>query len=457
MTTIDQRDLDLCTVQKSEEWEVLSSIYPDCVSRDCPNGILKLEIPVEPQNPINVFVTASGTSEVQEHHLSLSSLPPVFLEVVLPPAYPLYAAPEISSFHVSGSWVPRIGLVLESLLEMWHPGEAILYTWVEWIRSAEFLKSLQLMHNDVLRCVSRIPNAAPQLLLPFLTAHESKSQSSKFNQLSHSCSVCFETRKGSQCLQLYCGHIFCRACLRDGWTLYIAEGDVAHVGCLSPQCVKDGREATEDEVRRVVTEEEVRRWKWLREKMASERDPSIVLCPMSLCQTPVPKPSGAEIHDGTGWERLRTCHVCNYSFCSFCKRTWHGPLSDCPIQIAEKFVIKYMETTEGSPVRETMERRYGKKSLKRLVAKYEEDRANREWLEKSTMACPSCHVHVEKSMGCNHMTCSKCKQHFCYRCGSKLNASNPYEHFSTQGQGCYSKLFDIIWEPERMDWIDLEN
>lgn len=267
MTTIDQRDLDLCTVQKSEEWEVLSSIYPDCVSRDSPNGVLKLEIPVEPQNPINVFVTASGTGEVQEHHLSLSSLPPLFLEVVLPPAYPLYAAPEISSFHVSGSWIPRIGLVLESLLEMWHPGEAILYTWVEWIRSAEFLNSLQLMHNDVLR----IPNAAPQLLLPFLTAHESKSQSSKFNQLSHSCSVCFETRKGSQCLQLYCGHVFCRACLRDGWSLYIAEGDVAHVGCLSPQCVKDGREATEDEVRRVVTEEEVRRWKWLREKKASER------------------------------------------------------------------------------------------------------------------------------------------------------------------------------------------
>jgi E3 ubiquitin-protein ligase RNF14 len=62
-----------------------------------------------------------------------------------------------------------------------------------------------------------------------------------------------------------------------------------------------------------------------------------------------------------------------------------------------------METTEDSPVRKTMERRYGKKNLKKLKAKYEEDRANREWLEKCTMACPSCHVHVEKSMGCNHV------------------------------------------------------
>jgi hypothetical protein len=119
--------------------------------------------------------------------------------------------------------------------------------------------------------VTRIPHAAPQLLLPFLTAYESKSQSSKFNLASHPCNVCFETVKGSRCLQFICGHIFCRACLRDGWSLYIAEGDVARVGCLDPQCVKDEREATEDEVRRVVREEEVHRWKWLREKKATER------------------------------------------------------------------------------------------------------------------------------------------------------------------------------------------
>ena len=81
----------------------------------------------------------------------------------------------------------------------------------------------------------------------------------------------------------------------------------------------------------------------------------------------------------------------------------HGPLSDCPIQIAEKLVIEYMATARNSGLRKTMERQYGKRNLERLVGKYEEERANREWLEKSTMSCPSCHVHVEKSMGCNHV------------------------------------------------------
>ncbi|KAI0296600.1 hypothetical protein BC826DRAFT_908281 [Russula brevipes] len=411
---------------------------------------MKFEIPVDLECPTDVFVTGSGNAELQEHHLSLSSLPPIFLEIVLPPAYPLRAAPSIVSFHVSGSWVPRSGRLLEKLIDLWQPGHVILYTWVEWIRSAEFLASMNMIQDDVLR----IPHPAPQLLLPFLTAHESESQSSKFSLASYSCDVCFETLKGSRCLQLICGHVFCRACLKDGWSLYISEGDVARVGCLDPQCVKDGQEATEDEVRRVVAEGEVRRWKWLREKKATERGesinhPSIVLCPISLCQTPVPRPL-ADVQDETGWVRLRTCPSCNYSFCSICKRTWHGPLSDCPIEIEEKLVIEYTETTDDSPIRKTMHRRYGKRNLERLVAKRKEARANREWLEKSTMACPKCQVHVEKSMGCNHMTCYRCKQHFCYRCGSKVQASNPYGHFSRSG----CRLFDATDEPmEGFVWV----
>lgn len=50
-----------------------------------------------------------------------------------------------------------------------------------------------------------------------------------------------------------------------------------------------------------------------------------------------------------------------------------------------------------------MELKYGKRNLDRLIAKYQEDQANKAWLEKSTMACPSCHIHVEKSVGCNHV------------------------------------------------------
>lgn len=51
----------------------------------------------------------------------------------------------------------------------------------------------------------------------------------------------------------------------------ITEGDVGRVGCPDPECVKDGREADEEEVARAVTDEEVARWKWLREKRALDK------------------------------------------------------------------------------------------------------------------------------------------------------------------------------------------
>lgn len=125
---------------------------------------------------------------------------------------------------------------------------------------------------------------------------------------------------------------------------------------------------------------------------------------------------------------------------------------------------------EDSPSRQLIERRYGKTNIRKLVAKYQDEQSNKKYLEDSTTACPGCNIHIEKSLGCNHvifidaksfhglitltpqMTCGKCKQHFCYRCGDKLDPSNPYVHFSTPGHRCYSKLFDFQsvdeeWEP----------
>ena len=64
---------------------------------------------------------------------------------------------------------------------------------------------------------------------------------------------------------------------------------------------------------------------------------------------------------------------------------------------------KYMALEDGDPEKRFLEQRYGIANLRRLVAKYKEDEANRQWFAQSTMACPSCHVKVQKSVGCNHV------------------------------------------------------
>jgi E3 ubiquitin-protein ligase RNF14 len=118
----------------------------------------------------------------------------------------------------------------------------------------------------------------------------------------------------------------------------ISEGDVDRVGCPDPECVKKNREANEEEVARVVSDAEVRRWKWLREKRDFDKgslsmhysdliaycylDPTLVHCPIAVCQAPVPKPSDVDNSTESGWNRLRQCSRCGFSFCAFCKRTW---------------------------------------------------------------------------------------------------------------------------------------
>jgi len=250
--------------------------------------------------------------------------------------------------------------------------------------------------------------------------------------------------KGSACIALSCTHVFCKDCLREFWGTCIAEGEVERVMCPDEECVKSGRKAREEEVRSVVLDERVvERWKWIRQKIELEKDPTTVHCPMEWCQAPVRRPRAVkEEEEESQWDRLRTCQSCQYSFCVLCKRTWHGPLTVCPPSVTMPFVLEYMSADAGSPKRREIERRLGKNNIKRLVARYQEEELNRKWIDQSTMACPGCEVKVEKSLGCNHMTCARCGCHFCYRCGQKLPPKEPYKHFSTRGIDCYEKLFD---------------
>lgn len=55
-----------------------------------------------------------------------------------------------------------------------------------------------------------------------------------------------------------------------------------------------------------------------------------------------------------------------------------------------------------------------------LVAKWikrcEDDSETANWIEANTQACPKCQAQIEKNGGCNHMSCRKCHQDFCWIC-----------------------------------------
>ncbi|TKA51816.1 hypothetical protein B0A53_05168 [Rhodotorula sp. CCFEE 5036] len=341
--------------------------------------------------------------------------------------------------------------------------------------SSEFDATFSLKQPLILRQTAPMSGAvaAPGDVIPlstFLVDYDRHASSAQFATSSHSCPLCFTTQRGSSCIRIAsCGCVFCVPCLKDYFSLLITEGLVRSVACPSRNCVesraqwekdegaskrlppdrdvtKPGR-VTASEVEELVGEEGRKRWEWLQEKARVESDPSITWCPREACQAPVPKLSEDE-------EKLRVCPSCDYSFCVFCRRGWHGTRNACALPQSSAIVSGYL--SGDAEQRRTLEVRYGAADIKRLVAAYEEERALQEWLQAHSTQCPGCSARVEKSQGCNHMTCAKCASHFCYRCGKSISPRDPYKHFSTPGMTCYGKLFDFApgQEPEPDQWVN---
>ncbi|KAF8624853.1 hypothetical protein AX15_005733 [Amanita polypyramis BW_CC] len=410
-----------CKSLQQEEYEVLEvlnyltsfenylryeSIYPDCITGDKSGGLVKLDIPVELEGVYAVDIQEDRTlahrdDEAKSQQANLSTLPPVLINIALPLLYPLFKSPKILSVRATHFWLPKVSQLQELLNNMWQPGESILYSWVEFIRSGDFLVALGLTsgHNAI-----QLLHPAPLFLVSSLKSYEDLTKSARFNNNSYLCSICFTSYKGSKCLQLSCSHTFCRTCLADYWKLSIAEGEVGKVGCADPECVKKGREAKMDEVARVVTDEEVRRWKWLREKRMFEKDPTVVDCPMAFCQAPVRPTAGGGADEDSTWGRFRQCDSCGYTFCGLCRRLWHGPHTACAIEHSEKLAMEYLAAEEGTERRLEIERQYGKAVVRRVVRDYTDTMANMEYIKRNTTACPECSTAVEKSLGCNHVS-----------------------------------------------------
>lgn len=54
--------------------------------------------------------------------------------------------------------------------------------------------------------------------------------------------------------------------------------------------------------------------------------------------------------------------------------------------------------------------------VKMWIKKCSDDSETSNWMQANTQSCPQCFTLIEKSGGCNHMICSKCKYEFCWIC-----------------------------------------
>jgi len=161
------------------------SIFPDfLLNGQCTaEGRIELEIPVEitEESHRTVVIMPSLDEQAQQDPscadynlqspLSLTTLPPIILSLTLPLDYPLRRPPVISGLDATYDWLPaeKLKLLERSLLSVWEveqeqgggEGRAILYDWIEVVRSAEpCLGILGMVTNENVLCVTSRFNRA---------------------------------------------------------------------------------------------------------------------------------------------------------------------------------------------------------------------------------------------------------------------------------------------------------
>jgi hypothetical protein len=256
-----------------------------------------------------------------------------------------------------------------------------------------------------------------------------------------------------------CNHVFCVACLQDYYNNCITEGDVDNVKCIDPSCGKEesavkqlprkrrrrDRTLNSSELLQIpISQEQVLRYVRLKRKNRLESDKTTVYCPRQWCQGAArnkkhPKPvdelsaltdteDDAESEQATissqntkkkklksdpipMAERLAVCEDCTFAFCIVCRKGWHGLATICDPRKQDELDA--------------------------------EELATQAYLKRYSTPCPTCSAPTQKTMGCNHMLCAKCKTHFCYLCSAYLLSENPYKHYSDVEGTCYRRLWEL--------------
>lgn len=187
---------------------------------------------------------------------------------------------------------------------------------------------------------------------------------------------------------------------------------------------------------RVVSEAEVQRWRWLREKRNLEKGQHYIRVGRALCSILTlhkihrlftvlwisvrhlsqnllswrPRPVGTGIVSVRSVPFHSVLFAGGHGECGTglmhrdkFNDIRHGPITNCPIADSERVVLEYLAASEASAGRKHLELRFGRANVLKLVALYNEEQANKQWLNRSTTECPGCQCRVEKSLGCNHV------------------------------------------------------
>ncbi|KAG2493664.1 hypothetical protein HYH03_008178 [Edaphochlamys debaryana] len=266
-----------------------------------------------------------------------------------------------------------------------------------------------------------------------------------FDSSNVSCSICLDEHLGARCVRLpECGDAFCGGCLATHLRTQLREGAVGNMRCPAPACRRQLPPAL---LREMLEPGEFERWEQLTLQRTLDTMEDLVYCPR--CRQPCLEDPDHSV----------LCPSCFFSFCSLCEESWHpgsaclDPEARLTLLEARRRRVAGAEAGEGGEGEGDEEGGEGggagrhRVSLTELARK-ELDKRNQlkslAMMRSTTRQCPMCHMAVEKSEGCNKMTCAYCGTFFCWKCGMSIHG---YDHFSQEpGQGgC------VLFDQEEID------
>lgn len=435
--------------------------------------------------PTDFKVVCKGDKQT-EHNVSF--LPPLVLNFELPGDYPSTSSP---LFTLSSKWMTRaqMSALCRRLDELWeeNQGCVVLFTWIQFLKE-EALDFLSIKSPLEVTRAGGKANGERRKADPAATAHFEKDEEKKrevkkrnpepqspsshpdprtvvlldpradilpqlldfdeeqrqrvFNGKVFCCGICFVEKLGSSCLCFKeCQHVYCKDCMSEYFQIQIRDGNVQCLNCPEPKC---SSVATPLQVKQLVDEELFARYDRLLLQSSLDLMADVVYCPRQSCATAV------MVEPDT---TMGICSACQYAFCTLCKLGYHG-VSHCKINADELRNLRddYLSaTTEG---KKFMEQRFGKRVIQKAV----EESFSRDWLNENCKSCPRCGTNIQKVDGCNKMTCTSCRQYFCWLCLGVLSKVNPYSHFNNPHSPCYNQLFHGV-DPDEEDafWSDEED
>lgn len=398
--------------ERVQEVQVLESIYPEMrVDEGGVSG--SVEVAVAPPCGVAVFFEC----EMEQREYKISHLPPIELIFDLPRGYPGEKPPRV---RLEALWMDRQRLeeLKEELMGLFDH-EQVIFSMVDLLQQKVETEFCKLTFTD-------------PAMKDVLFQHDLQANQREFENRTFHCAICQSRKKGAVCVRLAnCGDVFCTECLTDYFTACIDQGYINQVVCPQPDCTSPG--LNKQELTRLVGEARYDRWETLKKKQEIEADPNTaVICPRNFCQALIKRNPD---------DNLTICGSCEFAFCAVCKRSWHGYFDACRIPEPSKEIIEeYMEGDELT--RAKIEASWGKNNMKHHVHEYECEKGFREYMElHDNRECPKCQAPIERSMGCNKMTCPICSTFFCFLCAQELDRQNPYDHYGNPMSQCYRRLF----------------